>query len=187
MSKVNYIGAPAIFALEMACWTINEAFDCYGCYLVGSSLERQDWRDVDIRMIMSDEAFAAQFPDAGQHWEHNPKWVLLTCAIAAWLRQQTGLPIDFQIQPQSHANERHKGQRHAIGLKIRQKAAPAATEPASKARCNVVHIPKVGQVPLKDAQCKLEYGHAGKHEFDPTPLDETATEKEGGSATQEEA
>lgn len=117
-TKANYVGAPAIFALETACRQINEAFGDYGCYLVGSSLERSDWRDVDVRFIMDDEKFAAEFPHAGSCWEHDAKWLLLTVSISERLSKVTGLPIDFQIQPQTHANERHKGPRNAIGLLI---------------------------------------------------------------------
>jgi hypothetical protein len=115
-AKATYVGAPAIFALEQCCQHINEAFDGFGCYLVGSALKRQDWRDVDVRLIMSDEDFAALFPDARQHWEGDPRWLLLTVAISQWLSGQTGLPVDFQFQPQTHANERHPGQRSALGL-----------------------------------------------------------------------
>src|SRR4029077_18922075 len=62
--KASYIGAPACFALEQACQILRDAFGEYGIYLVGSALERADWRDVDVRYILSDEAFAALFPDA---------------------------------------------------------------------------------------------------------------------------
>jgi hypothetical protein len=117
-AKVSHVGAPAVFALELACQVIGRAFDSYGCYLVGSALERPDWRDVDVRMIMSDEEFAAEFPDAQTHWECDPKWLLLTVSISAWLSKQTGLPVDFQFQPQTHANERHKGRRDALGLRF---------------------------------------------------------------------
>lgn len=116
--KASYIGAPAVFALEQCCQQINDAFGDYGCYLVGSSLERSDWRDVDVRFIMQDEEFAKLFPDAGQHWEHDARWLLLNVSISERLSKVTGLPIDFQIQPQTHANERHKGLRSALGLKI---------------------------------------------------------------------
>lgn len=116
--KTNYVGAPKIFALEQACRYINEAFGSYGCYLVGSSLERADWRDVDIRFIMKDDDFAILFPKAGQHWEQDARWLLLTISISERMSKVTGLPIDFQIQPQTHANERHKGNRHSIGLHI---------------------------------------------------------------------
>ena len=68
---------------------------------------------------MPDEQFAAEFPNAGDHWEHDPKWLLLIVTISDWLSKLTGLPVDFQIQPQTNANEKHKGIRSAIGLRIR--------------------------------------------------------------------
>lgn len=116
--KFVHIGAPACFALELAIQPICQAFHSYGVYVVGSALERADWRDVDLRMIMADEDFAKEFPDVGDHWEFDAKWLLLTVAISEHLRKLTGLPIDFQFQPQTHANERHKGPRNAIGLRI---------------------------------------------------------------------
>jgi len=115
--KVSYVGAPACFALELACKPINAAFGGFGCYLVGSALERSDWRDVDVRYIMTDEEFEAEFPGTGKGtWEFDPKWILLTTGISAVLSKATGLPIDFQFQPQTHANEKHKGNRHPLGL-----------------------------------------------------------------------
>jgi hypothetical protein len=116
--KVNYVGAPATFALDQACAQISQAFDGYACYLVGSAIQRPDWRDVDVRFIMEDSAFAALFPDAGGHWEQDPRWLLLVVSISQWLSKLTGLPIDFQFQPQTHANEKHKGPRYAIGIRI---------------------------------------------------------------------
>lgn len=118
--KPSYIGAPAVFELEMACQQVNDALGGFGCYLVGSALERQDWRDVDVRYIMDDKQFKANFPSAGMdcRWEHDPRWLLMTCAITEWLRKKTGLPIDFQIQPQSFANARHDKARSAIGLRL---------------------------------------------------------------------
>lgn len=120
--KACYVGAPAIFALEQACTTINDAFgNSFGCYLVGSVLERADWRDVDVRYVMEDGAFAKLFPDAGDHWEHDARWLLLTVSISWWLSKATGLPVDFQIQPQTHANARHAKPRHALGLRFAAK------------------------------------------------------------------
>jgi hypothetical protein len=117
-TKGIYVGAPACFSLEIECRLISEAFGGYGCYVVGSALERPDWRDVDVRYILSDEEFAKLFPDAGDHWEHDARWLLLITSISERMSRITGLPIDFQIQPQTHANERHKGLRNAVGLKI---------------------------------------------------------------------
>jgi hypothetical protein len=131
--KGVHIGAPACFALELAVRQVCEAFGVYqgkrfgGCYLVGSVLERADWRDVDVRLILQDDVFAEHFPDAGRHWEFDCKWLLLTTAISEWLSKKTGLPVDFQFQPQTHANEKHKGPRSAIGLRI-AKQEPAREE-----------------------------------------------------------
>jgi hypothetical protein len=105
--------------LDQACRDICEAFGGYGCYLVGSALDRPDWRDIDVRFIMSDEDFAVLFPCAGQHWEHDARWLLLTISISERLSKVSGLPIDFQFQPQTHANERHQGRRHALGIRLR--------------------------------------------------------------------
>lgn len=122
--KASYIGAPAVFALESACQQINDAFGSFGCYVVGSSLERPDWRDVDVRYIMADEEFvklfpnAVMFPNGGGCWEQDPRWLILTVSISERLSKLTGLPIDFQFQPQTHANARHKGMRHALGMRI---------------------------------------------------------------------
>jgi hypothetical protein len=124
--KSCYVGAPAIFALEAACKQVAEAFGGYasggGLYLVGSALERPDWRDVDLRFILPDAEFEQLFPDAGRHWEFDERWLLLTVAISERLSKITGLPIDFQFQPQSHANERHAGPRHAVGLRFAKEA-----------------------------------------------------------------
>ena len=116
--KAVYIGAPACFALELACRDINDAFGDYGCFVVGSALERADWRDVDVRFILPDDEFVNLFPDAGQHWEQDARWLLLTVSISGHLSKVTGLPIDFQFQPQTHANARHTGKRSAIGTRI---------------------------------------------------------------------
>lgn len=119
--KAVYVGAPAIFALEMACQHIVDALGGYGCYLVGSALERPDWRDIDVRFILSDDEFASLFPHAVDRcWEQDSRWLLMTVSISAWLSKVSGLPVDFQIQPQTHANEQHKGPRNAMGLRIRR-------------------------------------------------------------------
>ena len=116
--KACYVGAPAIFALEQCCYELNQAFGGYGCYLVGSVLKTAAWRDVDLRLIMADEEFDQLFPNAGRHWEHDSRWLLLTISISERLSKLTGLPIDFQFQPQTQANGAHPGPRHAMGLHI---------------------------------------------------------------------
>lgn len=118
--KGVYVGAPACFLLELEGQKLRRAFctdDPYdGLYVVGSALERADWRDVDVRLMLHDDGFAALFPDAGQRWEFDARWLIMTTAISVHLSRVTGLPIDFQFQPTTHANERHKGSRNALGL-----------------------------------------------------------------------
>jgi hypothetical protein len=86
-------------------------------YHVGSSLKGKDWRDVDVRLILPDDEFTARFGD-NQSAETNPKLAAVTLAFAALGAQMTGLPIDFQIQSQSHANERYPHTRSAL-LEVR--------------------------------------------------------------------
>lgn len=86
-------------------------------YHVGSSLTSKDWRDVDVRLILADDEFEALFgPHVGAIG--NPKLAAITLAFAALGSEMTGLPIDFQIQPQTWANEKYPGPRSAL-LEIR--------------------------------------------------------------------
>jgi len=115
MQRVNFVPAPHFFNLNHACTIINDAFDGFGCYLVGSSIERRDYRDVDVRYIMADEAYDRLFRGAGG--TYNPLWSLMCMTITVWLRQQTDLPIDFQVQRQTQANKDNHGcQRQALGI-----------------------------------------------------------------------
>lgn len=147
----SWLGVPEAFELNAACVLINKALGSFGCYQVGSSLQKRDYRDVDVRYIMDDERFCAMFNekmpdlvcekdatherkqdshfcDCGgrmkikQHYfrfECNPLWSLMCISISHWLRLRTGLPIDFQIQPQSFANDKfgnHEHPRNALGM-----------------------------------------------------------------------
>lgn len=105
--RANYVPAPGFYNLNQACVVINKAFgkNNFGCYLVGSSLKRRDYRDVDVRMIMSDGCYDAMFKN--EHGYTNALWSLMCTTISAWLSTQSGLPIDFQIQRQSSANRDH--------------------------------------------------------------------------------
>lgn len=122
--KANYVGAPKVFALELACRQLAEAFGGFGCYLVGSCLSRPNWRDVDVVLILKDEEFGKLFPAAGNYWEWDPRWLIMTVSISEWLSRVTDLPVDFKFQPQTLANERHNGPRYAIGIRV---TAPSNT------------------------------------------------------------
>ena len=84
-----------------------------GPYLVGSVQERTagPHSDVDVRLILPDKKYDRLF--AKQNREFR---TLLDLAFSGWLSAQTGLPIDFQIQRMTEANERHAGkQRNPLG------------------------------------------------------------------------
>jgi hypothetical protein len=114
-TRVCYIGAPEMFNLNQACLSLVAAFG-HNIYLVGSSLIKRDYRDVDIRCILSDEEFDRIFPELENAYMYNGLWSLMCSSISLWLSQHTGLPIDFQIQKMSKANENEKGTRVALGL-----------------------------------------------------------------------
>lgn len=102
--RSNYLPAPHYFALNQACTLIDRSFGTCP-YLVGSALERADYRDVDVRLILPDEQYDRWFN--GLNGTHDAYWTLLCLSISTWLREQTGLPVDFQIQRQTQANAEH--------------------------------------------------------------------------------
>lgn len=121
MKRANFIGAPAFYDLNAACRTITEAYG-HCLYLVGSSLTTRDHRDVDLRLILADAEFDALFPGIGTGWYLDARWSLMCSAISLWLSKRTALPIDFQIQRQTQANEmEEKTPRHAIGIFLEPK------------------------------------------------------------------
>lgn len=85
-------------------------------YHVGSSLTKKTgWRDVDVRIILSDDEYERMELGDPERTHHNAKWVSLVLAYSALGKAMTGLPIDFQIQQQTYANEHYKGIRSALG------------------------------------------------------------------------
>lgn len=118
--RPNYLPPTGLYALNLSCTLLDRAFDCFGVYLVGSAIERRDYRDVDVRLIMNDAAYDKLFSGNPGEREtggaYDPLWSLLCLSISTWLTQQTGLPIDFQIQRQTQANATHHGRRQALGV-----------------------------------------------------------------------
>lgn len=99
-----------MYHLDEACGLIARAFDATP-YLVGSA-ERSNARprDVDVRLILDDAAFAAVCPT-------RERWEALCVSFSAYLHARTGLPVDFQIQRMTEANTRHGGRpRNPLGM-----------------------------------------------------------------------
>jgi hypothetical protein len=120
-TRANWLAAPAAFILNQECCLLREAFG-YHVYLVGSCIKRRDYRDVDVRCILPDEEFDALFPNIGTRGhQFNARWALMSITVSEWLRARTGLPVDFQFQRQTQANEEFPGReypRHALGIYI---------------------------------------------------------------------
>lgn len=109
------VGMPAALHLEAFGREIDDAFG-HLPYLVGSAAVGKQWRDVDVRLILPDDEFDTLFPTHTRPARHDGRWGLLCAAISELARQRTGLPVDFQIQRQSFANDRYPGPRLALGI-----------------------------------------------------------------------
>jgi hypothetical protein len=116
MKRANYIPAPHFFNLNQACRVLVDAFGAH-IYLVGSAIERREYRDVDVRCILPDEDFDRLFPGLSGNPSRDALWSVMCSAISLQLSQHSGLPVDFQIQQQTECNTWSSGRpRHALGL-----------------------------------------------------------------------
>lgn len=95
-------------------------------YHVGSSLHTKEFRDVDVRLILPDDEFEAQF--GAVQTTANSRLAAITLAFAALGAQMTGLPVDFQIQPESYANGAFAGEPRSALFEVRAGAASEETE-----------------------------------------------------------
>ncbi len=115
--KVSHLSGAQLMLLNDACIRVRESLGDYGTYLVGSSTERPDYRDVDVRHIMADDRFDAIFGG------HQLFWSLLCMAVSVYLSQASGLPVDFQVQRMTEANEKYPDlgthPRHPLGMRAR--------------------------------------------------------------------
>jgi hypothetical protein len=108
------VGQPATLKLQLFGELIRRAFGDIP-YHVGSSVVGKTWRDVDVRLILSDEDFVVRYGALeGTHGYNGAKWEVETMAFAALGKEITGLPIDFQVQAQTFANEKYPGIRSAL-------------------------------------------------------------------------
>jgi len=85
-------------------------------YLVGSAMKGKQWRDIDVRLILPDKEYEDMKLGDPKYPHQNGKWVALVMAFSALGHKITGLPIDFQIQQQTYANEKYDGPRNALGF-----------------------------------------------------------------------
>ena len=111
-ARTDLLTTAELYNLDAACRAISKAFRGGPAYLVGTAgAEGADsYRDVDVRLMLDDDEFAEVCPTLA-------RWELLCLAIGAYLKDRSGLPVDFQIQRTREANERYGGKaRNPLGM-----------------------------------------------------------------------
>lgn len=97
-----------LFVLDQWGRQLMEAFG-QTPYLVGSAERGENWRDVDVRMVLP--------------WPEDTMSGLavytLNIAVTTWGRQVTGLPIDFQMQAARAFHEYDNEPRNPLGTRSR--------------------------------------------------------------------
>jgi hypothetical protein len=121
---MSRLGMPAHMKLDLWARSVNETFGGT-CYLVGSSISNRDYNDVDVRCIVTDEQWGRLFPGLhpAQHGS-DVAWVTICTAFSVWGSEQTGLPIDFQIQQRTWANDRNVDRKQVQGPDGRHPGLP---------------------------------------------------------------
>ena len=116
------IGQPQSMLLQEFGDIVRKAFGTHDVYHVGSSLTRdtEDWRDVDVRVMLSDEEWDKYGFLEPTDNHHDAKWRALCIVFSHYGRHLTGLPIDFQIQRTDDANHQFKGVRSWCGTYIKK-------------------------------------------------------------------
>ena len=109
------VGMPAEILLNQFGSLVWDAFGEVP-YLVGSAARSKNWRDVDVRLILDDAEYERLIGKVEKPHCTNPRWNAFCLAFAALGQRMTGLPIDFQIDQQTEANELHRGERHPLIL-----------------------------------------------------------------------
>jgi hypothetical protein len=102
-----------MFLLDLACQPISEAFG-HGVFHVGTSASgREGFRDVDVRLILSDKKHDRLRKAVGTRGI-----AFMGLAFGQYVASLTDLPIDFQIQRQTEANHHHPNKfRNPLGMR----------------------------------------------------------------------
>lgn len=111
-ARTDLLTTTQMYYLDRACEPITRAFGDECPYLVGTAgfALADSYRDVDIRLMLDDEEFAAACPT-------RERWELLCLSVSAYLSARTGLPIDFQVQRTAEALAKFSGNpRNPLGL-----------------------------------------------------------------------
>jgi hypothetical protein len=106
----------------------RQLYDAFNArpYLVGSvARAAKDWRDVDVRILLPDDAgWLIEFPDM-EGAIQSIRLRTINMAVTLWGRRVTGLPIDFQFQPESEWRSYGDERRAALGISLKYTAQEA--------------------------------------------------------------
>lgn len=124
----SYLTTASFARLNHACAVVTEALG-HKPYLVGSAMETEEYRDVDVRSILPDEEWDELFGGRPFFWS------LFCLSVSTYLSQVSGLPVDFQVQRMTEANAKHDKPRNPIGTRGRLfagggDATPCALDPS---------------------------------------------------------
>ena len=110
--RASYLTVQQMFNLQHACRLLTASFG-FHTYLVGSAMERPDYRDVDLRCILDDDDYDRFIGT------NLTRLRLLNVALSEWIAARSGgLPIDFQFQRNTEANAEFPGRRNFVGLPL---------------------------------------------------------------------
>lgn len=109
--RSSYLLYSDFYKIEEWCQKVRFVLDGEVPYMVGSSITRSDYRDIDIRVILSDRIFDRRF-------KIKEKLLFANLCFSMWGQSATGLPVDFQFQRRTEANELYGGmKRNPLGLR----------------------------------------------------------------------
>lgn len=112
MNRATFLLQSDFDRLEDWCRLVRVIFGpAHGPFLVGSATKRADFRDVDIRLLMDDAVFDVWFRGRLDAVRFTNR------AFSVWGQQETGLPIDFQVQRMTEANAKFTEPRTPMGVR----------------------------------------------------------------------
>lgn len=97
---ISYLTTASFARLNHACQAVTEGLG-HKPYLVGSAMESAEFRDVDVRSILPDEEWDELFGGRPFFWS------LFCLGVSTYLSEVSGLPVDYQAQRMTEANERY--------------------------------------------------------------------------------
>lgn len=128
-NRVTGLGPHQMFMLNVFGGLVEAAWGELP-YLVGSAARGVGWRDVDVRVMLSNEEYERRL---GPIWQggmrhQSPRW---RAEMAAWTKlgeALTGLPIDFQVERATEANELYPHDRRIALMTWRYRPPVEATD-----------------------------------------------------------